>query len=182
MAERGASNEGIETQSMPSARPNSQASAPVQPSANASRGFTVLELVFIVAIAAILATLAMGQYNQYIEAARGRAATGEIVALSTQVERYRTTHDGANPDALADMGRDGMLDPWGRPYVYTNLATAKGKGSARKDRRLNPLNSDYDLFSAGKNGVFKPQISQKDSLDDIIRARDGAFVGRASDF
>lgn len=145
-------------------------------------GLTVLELVFVVAIAAIFATLAMGQYNQYVDSARGRAATGEIVMMSTEVERYRSSHDGANPGTLADMRRDGMLDPWDRPYVYTNLATAKGKGSARKDRRLNPLNSDYDLFSTGKDGVFKPQISQKDSLDDIIRARDGAFVGRASEF
>lgn len=145
-------------------------------------GLTVLELVFVVAIAAILATLALGQYNQYMESARGRAATGEIVTMSTEVERYRSNNNGANPGTLADMGRGDMQDPWGRPYFYTNLATTKGKGSARKDRRLNPLNSDYDLFSAGKNGVFKPQISQKDSLDDIIRARDGAFVGRASEF
>lgn len=145
-------------------------------------GLTLLELVFVVAIAAILATLALGQFNQYVERARGATATGEIVMMSTEVERYRTSHNGANPDTLSDMGRGGILDPWGRPYFYTNLATAKGKGSARKDRRLNPLNSDYDLFSAGKNGVFKPQISQKDSLDDIIRARDGAFVGRASEF
>jgi hypothetical protein len=38
------------------------------------------------------------------------------------------------------------------------------------------------LFSPGKDGVFKPQLTQKDSLDDIVRAQDGAFVGVAADF
>ena len=85
------------------------------------------------------------------------------------------------PASLADIGRAGLLDPWTRPYHYTNLTTTN-KGKARKDRRLNPINSDYDLFSAGKNGVFKPQVSQKDSLDDVIRARDGAYIGLAEDF
>ena len=68
------------------------------------------------------------------------------------------------------------------PYFYTKLAGVNGHGGARKDHKLNPINSDYDLFSAGKNGVFKPQVSQKDSLDDIIRARDGGFIGLAEEF
>ena len=52
----------------------------------------------------------------------------------------------------------------------------------RKDHKLNPINSDFDLYSMGKNGVSKTQISNKDSLDDVIRANNGGFVGRASDF
>jgi hypothetical protein len=30
--------------------------------------------------------------------------------------------------------------------------------------------------------VYKSQVSQKDSLDDIVRARNGAYVGLARDF
>jgi len=52
----------------------------------------------------------------------------------------------------------------------------------RKDHKLNPINSDYDLFSMGRNQKFKTQISNKDSLDDIIRANDGGFIGVAQDF
>ncbi|UWX04433.1 hypothetical protein H1235_05255 [Pseudoxanthomonas sp. NC8] len=84
---------------------------------------------------------------------------------------------------MAQVGKGALLDPWQRPYHYTPLAGVNGsKGEARKDKRLNPLNSDYDLFSAGKDGVFKSQVSQKDSLDDVIRARDGAYIGLAADF
>ncbi len=52
----------------------------------------------------------------------------------------------------------------------------------RKDRFLVPINSDYDLYSKGKDGESKAPLSPKVSHDDIIRANDGAFVGLASEF
>jgi general secretion pathway protein G len=72
-------------------------------------------------------------------------------------------------------------DPWGQPYQYYNIA-ANGKGGARKDKALNPLNSDFDLYSVGPDGLTKSQVSNKDSLDDVIRANNGGFIGNASDF
>lgn len=146
-------------------------------------GFTLLELMFAAGVAAVVSILAIGQYTQYIDRSRNAAAQADIVLMETMILRYQSDHDGALPDSLAQIGRGALLDPWQRPYHYTRLAGVKGsKGSARKDKRLNPLNTDYDLFSAGKNGVFKSQVSQKDSLDDVIRARDGAYIGVARDF
>jgi general secretion pathway protein G len=87
----------------------------------------------------------------------------------------------AYPSSLADIGQAGKLDPWGNPYVYYNI-DANGKGQARKDHALNPLNTDFDLYSNGADGVSKSQITQKDSLDDVIRASNGAYVGLASGF
>ena len=132
-------------------------------------------------VIAVLTTLAMGQFSKYIDRSKSEAAKAEIAIMSVEMERYRNRNDNALPDSLADIGRGAFLDPWQRPYHYTKLQGVKGKGSARKDHKLNPINSDFDLFSAGKNGVYKPQISQKDSLDDIIRARDGSFIGLASE-
>jgi len=145
-------------------------------------GFTLLELMFAVAVVAILTALAVGQFSKYVDRARNATAQGDIAMMQVEIERYQTGHDGALPDSLSNIGRPAFLDPWQHPYIYTKLAGVHGHGSARKDHRLNPINSDYDLFSAGKNGVFKPQVSQKDSLDDIIRARDGGFVGLAAEF
>ncbi len=75
-----------------------------------------------------------------------------------------------------------MLDPWGQAYRYFNIMTAKGKGNLRKDKALNPINSDFDLYSMGKDGDSKLPLTPKVSHDDIIRARDGKFIGLASDF
>jgi general secretion pathway protein G len=144
-------------------------------------GFTLIELIFATAVVAILAAIAQSQFAGYIERARVATAVADIAAMELEIQRFQQLPGGPLPASLADIGRAGFLDPWDRPYHYTNLKTSN-KGKARKDRRLNPINSDYDLFSAGKNGVFKPQVSQKDSVDDIIRARDGAYIGLAEDF
>ena len=58
----------------------------------------------------------------------------------------------------------------------------KGNGKARKDRFLVPLNSDYDLYSKGKDGKSSSPITASDSQDDVIRASDGSYVGLASQF
>jgi general secretion pathway protein G len=144
-------------------------------------GFTLLELLIAMAVVAILAAIAYGQYSAFVERARIGTAVADIAAMELEIVRFQQLPNGPLPASLADIGRDGHLDPWGRPYHYVNLRTTN-KGAARKDRRLNPLNSDYDLFSAGKDGVFKKQVSQKDSLDDVIRALDGAYLGVARDF
>ena len=144
-------------------------------------GFTLLELLMALGVIGVLAVLAIGSYNRAVDRARAASAKVDIADLHMQLERYRI-QNSRFPDGLAEIGQGGLLDPWDRPYHYTKLEGVKGKGKARKDKKLNPLNSDYDLFSAGKNGVFKTQVSNKDSLDDIIRAHDGAFIGLAADF
>ena len=55
-------------------------------------------------------------------------------------------------------------------------------GQARKDHNLVPINSDFDLFSAGPDGKSTGPLTAKASRDDIIRGSDGAFVGRAADY
>jgi general secretion pathway protein G len=52
----------------------------------------------------------------------------------------------------------------------------------RKDQFLFPLNSDYDLFCLGPNGKSWASLAEEFSLDDIIRANDGAYFGLASEY
>lgn len=147
----------------------------------ARRGFTLLELMIAVAIVAILAVVASGQYNAYIDKMKIDQAKADIHVISLAIQRFYSNSFTYPPD-LAAVGHGGMLDPWERPYHYTDLSGKGSKGKARKDHKLNPLNSDFDLFSAGKDGVFKTQVDQKSSLDDVIRARDGGFVDLAEKF
>lgn len=144
-------------------------------------GLTLIELVVAIAIFGILVALAYSSYAESIDRSRRTQAIAEIGSIQLAIIRFESSR-GELPDALTDIDPKGYTDPWGRPYHYTNLDLKKGKGDSRKDHKLNPINSDFDLFSVGKNGKFKSQISHKDSLDDIIRARDGAFIGRAEDF
>lgn len=144
-------------------------------------GWTLVELMLAVALIGVLAAIAIPKYANYRERINQATAIKDITVLQMLIENF-AADGGPFPASLAEVGNGGMLDPWGRPYQYVNLTGAGGHGKARKDHQLNPINSNFDLFSMGRNGVFKTQLTQKDSLDDIVRARDGAFIGLASNF
>ncbi len=148
-----------------------------------SRGFGLLELMVVLVIAGLLASLAIPAYNDFIDRARTSRAIGDIASISLEIEKFRLVNDSMPPFDLAELPVAVPLDPWGRPYSYLNIAAADpGKGGFRKDGNLNPLNTDFDLYSAGKDGDSKGPLNAKASRDDIVRANNGAFVGRAEDY
>jgi general secretion pathway protein G len=146
-----------------------------------STGLTVIELLLVVAMIGVLVALALPKYQSYQERIKQTHAIQDITVLQALIRDYQL-NSGSYPASLAEVGNSGRLDPWGRPYVYQELASVHGKGQARKDRKLNPLNSDFDLYSVGKDGDSKTQLTNKLSLDDVVRANDGAFVGLAADY
>lgn len=147
-----------------------------------SFGFTLIEVLIVIAILGVLASLATAKYSDYRERVRVSRAVSEIGALSVTISQYALEHNHIPPDSLADVRASGKLDPWGRPYQYFNLVDSKGNGKARKDKKLNPLNTDFDLYSMGKDGDSQTSLMAKTSRDDVIRAGDGRFIGLAQDF
>ena len=155
-------------------------SAHPHPRARSSHGFTLVESLLVVALIGVLSAIAYPKYSTYRDRAKTFQAVQDINAMSALV-RNRWNDARAYPDSLDEVQPGGRLDPWGTPYVYYNVES-NGKGGARKDKALNPINTDFDLYSRGPNKKSKPQITQKDSVDDVIRASNGAFIGTASDF
>jgi len=144
------------------------------------RGFTLVELALVVGIIGILAALAASGVGRYRERALKASAIATMKSIATNISgMFAAT--GRLPDSLAEIGMNKILDPWGSPYRYTNLATAS-RGVARKDRFLVPINSDFDLWSMGPDGKSVPPLTAKASRDDIVRANDGTFYGWASDY
>ena len=143
-------------------------------------GFTLIEIFIVVAILAILAAVAVPGYQRYIEKARVSRAAQDIGAIAAAIQQS-TIDSNTLPNSLEEV-RQARNDPWGRPYQYFNLQAKKGNGGARKDKKLAPLNSDFDLYSLGKDGQSMPQLNNKLSRDDVVRARDGKYIGLAEDF
>lgn len=145
------------------------------------RGITLLELTVVMALVALLAGMATPAISGYVERARTNRAIAEIGRASIDLYRWRTNNGGAFPDTLAEANIDVAPDPWGNNYTYTNVATAAA-ADLRKDKNLNPVNTDFDLYSNGPDGETARAFSAEKARDDIVRANNGAFIGLAEDY
>ena len=146
-----------------------------------SGGFTLVELLIVVVIILTISAIAVPNLMAALDQAKIAKAVGDINAIEDDIAAYQTIY-GVLPDDLSQIGDANYLDPWGNPYQYLNHSTMKGNGQARKDQFLKPLNSDYDLYSMGKDGKSSPPIQAKPSQDDVIRAANGDYVGLAANF
>ena len=147
------------------------------------RGTTLIEIMLSIMIVAILATVAVAGYGSYRDRIAIAQAVTDIGDIQASVSIYAVDNHGP-PDALADLGAGyaNRRDPWGNRYQYVSHSDVKGNGMFRKDKNIVPINSDYDLYSMGKDGQSVPPLTAKASRDDIVRANNGRFVGLVSDY
>jgi general secretion pathway protein G len=145
------------------------------------RAFSLVETLIVCALISTLASISAGIYVNALKAARVTRAIGDLYAIEFDIRAFYEEHH-RYPTTLSEARPIVPNDPWGRPYVYTDLSQKGSKGAARKDGKLNPINSDFDLYSVGEDGETAGPLKPPQSRDDIIRARDGAFVGLAADF
>jgi general secretion pathway protein G len=160
-----------------------------------SGGFTIVELAISLAIIGTLTAIAVPSIQDRIYRANVARAATEIRGLEKEIIFFKTErgrYPGWPPDmleTLQEIGRDNFLDPWGTPYQYRNLeSSTKEPGgkpqNCRKDRSTNPLNYDFDLYSAGPDRVLPShkQITEGSGEDDIVRAANGRYVGEGSKY
>jgi len=151
---------------------------------NRRRGFTLFELLIVLAIIGILSAIAVPVYSNYLQQTKVKAALITIRQIEKCLLLFET-ENGFFPDTLAQAGIH-QLDPWGHPYRYIAIRGRPTSGAdrvqTRMDKFLHPLNSDFDLWSMGPDGATQLPLTAKVSRDDLIRASDGAFLGVAEDF
>lgn len=126
-----------------------------QTTSKQNQGFTLVELLVVLAILGFLAAVSAPQVIKYLDQAKIRSAETTIASLSTSLDLYRidvgeypSTDDGlkvlleANDNAINWSGpyvkkKSMMTDPWGTPYIYK----APGEHGA------------FDLFTYGPKGA-----------------------------
>lgn len=142
-------------------------------------GFTLIEMLIALVLIGLMTALAVPSYSAHVNRGRVAKAIADIKTIEMGLERFMTAR-GRYPATLAEAGIT-VTDPWGQPYRYLNMDGAK-VGQVRKDRSLHPLNTDYDLYSIGPDGKSATPLTAAISRDDIVRARNGSFVGPAKDY
>ena len=162
------------------------------------RGFTLIEILIVVAILTVLGTIALSAYDGYIAESRIGAAMKDIrqaeliltnLALDGELDAIEpagyagtllNVYQQGNSlvlAAAAPTGATAWLDPWDRNYRYQrDVVTGNGvitdsSGAVSNDRTRHNRRQSYDLYSQGP--------TTGDASDDIIRGCDGEFVGTA---
>lgn len=151
--------------------------------------FTLLEIMLAVAILGTLAAIAIPSYMAFVEKARVASAVSDIRNIAIEIKGFEIGQ-GRLPSDLMEIGYDTWLDPWGGAYAYLPLDCtapgicigAGGMGQPRKDRFLVPVNSDFDLYSRGRDGLSLSPFTAPTSQDDVVRAGNGSFIGLAKYF
>jgi general secretion pathway protein G len=147
---------------------------------NRGRGFTLVEMAMATAALGLLAAIAVPSYSRVLERQKINQCAMDLRSLALRVDQYQMQH-GSIPNSLADLAPPLPKDPWGSEYEFLSFAAAK-PGKIRKDHNLHPLNSEFDLYSVGKDGSSMPALTARPSRDDVIWARDGGYVGLAADY
>ena len=87
---------------------------------NNSRGFTLLELMIVVAIVAILATIAYPSYQNFILRSHRAEAIEGLLSAQLRQEEWRV-RNGSYTSTMSDLG-----SPTSTYYAFTATASSSG--------------------------------------------------------
>lgn len=147
---------------------------------NGSIGLTLIELMLVLGIIGAMTGIVIPTYTHHRDNVLAQQAVADILNIELSMDKYYA-ENGRYPDTLADIGKSGLKDPWGNDYQYLNMENDPKLNNCRTIRNIHPINSDYDLYSSGRDGQSTKPINAAPSWDDIIRAYDGSFIGRAQE-
>lgn len=88
--------------------------------------FTLLEVLVVVAIIVVLASIASVQVFKYLEDSKKDKARTDVTALDKAVKTFQVKNENNFPDNLQQVlqyienaNSEILQDPWGKPYVYS---------------------------------------------------------------
>ena len=117
-----------------------------------AHGFTLIELMIVVAIVAILAAVAYPIYTSQIRKSRRAEARQVLADLSLKEEKWRVDH--ATYGTLADLGGAGTVTYY-TVTIASNTATGYVITATRKDDQVKDTTCGNFVFTMAAGTVTK---------------------------
>ena len=145
-------------------RPGSSGSGNAARRAKSDAGFTLIEVLIVLGIIGLLATVVTPQVLRYLARAKVETARIQLSAITTAMELYALDVGSYPPPQAGLMALvqpppgvaqwrgpylkkpEGLVDPWGRPYGY----------------RVPGRQSTYEIFSLGRDNAPGGQGEDQD--------------------
>ena len=106
------------------------------------KGFTLIELMIVVAIIGILAAVAIPKFAEMMERSRDGATKGNIAALRSAISIYYGDHEGKYPTDLTAVqpgGESGTGTGWNFQGKYIDdVPPVKSQGGNKTNTASNP--------------------------------------------
>lgn len=142
------------------------------------KGFTLIELMIVVAIIAILAAIAYPSYQEYVRKTKRVESQAELISIAGQLQRYKVANfsfekregDKTVPIILADIGHSALLPSSGNALydvsltdvtanAWTLTATPKNNTTQTMDGIFRLNHRDQRCWDKGKSTCVLSDIS-----------------------
>ena len=126
-----------------------------------NQGFTLMELMIVVAIVGILSAVAIPAYNGYMESGRIAECTNEIAAIKLAQKQYFLENNRYFPDP------DGVADTAADNTDYQNIenesggyfrSTYRDHGTIGSTLYNAHVNCDYKVTSSGSGSTYEIEV------------------------
>ncbi len=147
-----------------------------------SQAFTTVEMLIVVSVFVLIASITINTGLAFIDKIRARTVISDLKAIQIEVDKFYKA-SGSYPDGLDEIYTSTQTDPWNIAYQYLRIKGGPPNvtGKQRKYKSLK-VNTSYDLYSMGPDQETASPLTASISLDDIIRGRNGDFIGYVTDF
>jgi len=130
-----------------------------------SKGFTLVELLIVLAIVAILAAIAYPNYSRYVERTRRADGRELLMRIAAAQERFYTNRNRYTTDVAADLGlgttsekgyyiaRAAFVGGNDQTYVLTAVPQSPQDSDSCKELTINNTGFKDAPSDTGANGV-----------------------------